>query len=93
MLAARALIAGRQQPWDDAQVRTHYEAQLRALQPRYQMYRKANWVNRQPWLADLVIWRANRSAAIRRRIAGLLNETSNPGHLLTFKGLYKLFTE
>jgi len=57
------------------------------------MYRKANWVNRQPWLADLVIWRANRSPRIRQRIAGLLNETSNPGHLLTPRGLYKLFTE
>ena len=93
MLAARSLIEGRQPQWDDAQVRQHYEAQLRALQPRYQMYRKANWVNQLPWLADLVIWRAQRSASIRQRIAGLLNETSNPGHLLTFKGLYKLFTE
>lgn len=93
MLAARSLIEGRQLHWDDAQVRQHYEAKLRALQPRYQMYRKANWVNQLPWLADLVIWRAQRSASIRQRIAGLLNETSNPGHLLTFKGLYKLFTE
>ena len=57
------------------------------------MYRKAYWVNRLPWLADLVIWRARRSARIRLRIAGLLNETSNPGHLLTLRGLYKLFTE
>ena len=93
ILAARTLIDARQQSMDDAATRTHYEAQLRALQPRYQMYRKANWVNRQPWLADLVIWRAKRSPRIRQRIAGLLNETSNPAHLLTFKGLYKLFTE
>ncbi|MBP7132904.1 MAG: NAD(P)/FAD-dependent oxidoreductase [Aquabacterium sp.] len=93
ILAARALIDGREQEWDDAATCARHNAQLHALQPRYQMYRKANWVNRLPWLADLVIWRARRSARIRLRIAGLLNETSNPGHLLTLRGLYKLFTE
>lgn len=92
ILAAQSLIQGREQGWADGPVRANYESHLRALQPRYQMYRKANWVNRQPWLADLVIWRAQRSAAIRQRIAGLLNETSNPGKLLTIRGLLKLFT-
>ncbi len=93
ILAARALIEARTQGLDDAATCDRHDAQLHALQPRYEMYRKANWVNRQPWLADLVIWRANRSPRIRQRIAGLLNETSNPGHLLTPRGLYKLFTE
>jgi menaquinone-9 beta-reductase len=93
ILAARALIDGRTQGLDDASTCAHHDAQLHALQPRYQMYRKANWVNRLPWLADVVIWRARRSARLRQRIAGLLNETSNPGRLLTLSGLYKLFTE
>jgi len=93
ILAARALIEGRTQGLDDAGTCAHHDAQLRALQPRYQMYRKANWVNRLPWLADMVIWRARRSTRLRQRIAGLLNETSNPGRLLTLSGLYKLFTE
>lgn len=93
ILAARALIDARTQGLDDVATCDRHDAQLHALQPRYEMYRKANWVNRQPWLADLVIWRANRSPRIRQRIAGLLNETSNPGHLLTPRGLYKLFTE
>lgn len=93
MLAAEAVISGRTQGWDDAQVRADFDARLQALKPRFKMYQRANWVNRQPWLADLVIWRANRSPKIRQRIAGLLNETSNPGHLLTAKGLLKLFTE
>ncbi|RZI84189.1 MAG: geranylgeranyl reductase family protein [Rubrivivax sp.] len=93
MLAAQAMVEGRVQGLDDAQVREGFEAQLRALKPRFQMYQRANLVNRQPWLADLVVWRARRSAKIRQRLSGLLDETSNPGHLLTAKGLLKLFTE
>ena len=93
MLAARAVIDGQKQGWDDAQVRASFEGQLNALKPRFKMYQRANWVNRQPWLADVVVWRAQRSAKIRQRISGLLDETSNPGHLLTAKGVLKLFTE
>ncbi|MDI1260581.1 geranylgeranyl reductase family protein [Aquabacterium sp.] len=93
MLAARAVINGQQQGWGDAQVRSNFEGQLNDLKPRFKMYQRANWVNRQPWLADVVVWRAQRSAKIRQRISGLLDETSNPGHLLTAKGVLKLFTE
>jgi hypothetical protein len=42
---------------------------------------------------DLVIWRARHSARLRRRMAGVLDETSNPGHLITLKGVVRLFTE
>ncbi len=93
MLAARAVIDGQKRGWSDAQVRAGFEGQLNALKPRFKMYQRANWVNRQPWLADVVVWRAQRSAKIRQRISGLLDETSNPGHLLTVKGVLKLFTE
>lgn len=93
MLAARAVVDGHTRGWAEAQVRASYEEQLGALKPRFKMYQRANWVNRQPWLADVVVWRAQRSARIRQRISGLLDETSNPGHLLTAKGVFKLFTE
>jgi geranylgeranyl reductase family protein len=93
ILAARAVIQGRAKGLDDAQVRASFEAELNALKPRFQMYQRANLVNRQPWLADLVVWRAGRSARIRRRLSGLLDETSNPGHLWTARGVFKLFTE
>ncbi|RZL03630.1 MAG: geranylgeranyl reductase family protein [Rubrivivax sp.] len=93
ILAARAVIEGQAQAWNDAQVRASYEAQLKALRPRFLMYQRANLVNRQPWLADLVVWRAGRSERIRRRLSGLLDETSNPGHLWTARGVFKLFTE
>jgi geranylgeranyl reductase family protein len=93
MLAAQALIDGRAQQRDDAPLRAGYEAALRALKPRFDLYAKANMVNRHPWLADLLIWRANRSARLLRRMSGVLEETSNPGHLVTLKGFVRLFTE
>ena len=74
-------------------VRTRYEAALGALQPRFDLYERANRVNAHPWLADLLIWRANKSARLMRRMAGVLEETSNPGNLVSAKGLMRvLFT-
>ncbi|MFM2120020.1 MAG: hypothetical protein RL722_1488 [Pseudomonadota bacterium] len=77
----------------DAAVLAGYEAAIEALRPQFRLYARANQVNRHPWLADLVIWRAQRSAALRRRMAGVLNETSNPGHITSLRGLRKLLFE
>ncbi|MFT3819450.1 MAG: geranylgeranyl reductase family protein [Rubrivivax sp.] len=77
---------------DDA-VRQRYEAGLRALQPRFGLYEKAAHVNHRPWLTDLVIWRANRSPGILRRMSGVLEETQNPGRLLSWRGITKLMFE
>ena len=93
MLAAEAIVAGRDQQRSDDQVRAGYETALRGLKPRFDLYARANLVNRHPWLADLLIWRANKSARLLRRMSGVLNETSNPGHLITVKGFVRLFTE
>ncbi len=91
--AAQALLAERSAQRDDATVRADYEARLLALKPRFDLYEKANRVNVYPWLADLVIWRAKKSPRLLARMSGVLNETSNPGNLLSFKGLHRLFTE
>ncbi len=93
ILAAEALLRGRRERLDDAAVRAGYEAALLALKPRFDLYVRANRVNSHPWLADLLIWRARRSARLVRRMSGVLNETSNPGHLVTVKGIVRLFTE
>ncbi len=77
----------------DAQVRERYEAGLRALQPKYDLYERGNRVNRFPWLADLLIWRAKKSPRLLRRMSGVLNETSNPGNLVSLKGITRLFLE
>jgi geranylgeranyl reductase family protein len=89
ILAAEAVLTGAA----DAAVRAGYEAKLRALKPRFDLYQRANRVNRYPWLADLLIWRAQRSPALLRRMGGVLNETSNPGHLVSFKAFHRLFLE
>ncbi|WP_280153208.1 geranylgeranyl reductase family protein [Piscinibacter sp. XHJ-5] len=93
ILAAEAMVEGRSQSHSDEAVRARYEAGLLALKPRFDLYARANKVNRHPWLADLLIWRAKKSERLLRRMSGVLNETSNPGHLVSVKGMLRLFTE
>jgi len=93
ILAAEAMLGGRGAGLSEAQVRAQYDAGLLALKPRFDLYARANKVNRHPWLADLLIWRAKKSERLLRRMSGVLNETSNPGHLISFKGILRLFTE
>ncbi|MES2101949.1 MAG: geranylgeranyl reductase family protein [Pseudomonadota bacterium] len=95
--AAEAVLAGGANAGFDAavdtRVRADYEARLVALKPRFDLYQRANIVNRHPWLTDLLIWRANRSPRIVRRMSGVLNETSNPGSLVSVKGFTRLFLD
>ncbi len=93
ILAAEAVIECRAQGRPEADVRSRYEQALRTLKPRFDLYARANKVNSHPWLADLLIWRAKRSERLLQRMSGVLNETSNPGHLVTLKGMLRLFTE
>ena len=90
LMAADALLSGARDGLDEAAVRQRYDQQLATLRPKFALYEKANSVNRHPWLADLVIWRAQRSASLRRRMSGVLDETSNPGHLLSVRGMLRL---
>ncbi|MDO9284709.1 MAG: geranylgeranyl reductase family protein [Aquabacterium sp.] len=91
LLAAEALIAGRSSHEAEAATRARYEATLAALKPRFDLYERANRVNDHPWLADLLIWRANRSERILRRMASVLEEKGNPGNLVSLRGLTRLF--
>jgi geranylgeranyl reductase family protein len=91
LLAAEAIE--QQQASGDAAVQGRYEQALTALQPRFGLYEKAAHVNRRPWLIDLVIWRARKSARILRRMSGVLEETQNPGRLLSWRGIAKLMLE
>jgi menaquinone-9 beta-reductase len=77
----------------DADVAQRYEAALRVLKPKFDLYETASRVNHHPWIADLVVWRAKRSERIRRRLSGVLEETQNPGRLFTLRGFTKLLTE
>ena len=101
MLAARALVDARDAARDAARdgaplgealdaAHAPYEAAIAALKPRFELYERANRVNEHPWLADLLIWRARRSPYILRRMAGVLDETSNPGSLVSVRGILKV---
>jgi geranylgeranyl reductase family protein len=91
--AAEAVLAGGAGAQADAAVRADYEGRLLALKPRFDLYQRANVVNRHPWISDFLIWRAQKSARIVRRMSGVLNETSNPGNLVSVKGLWRALTE
>ena len=91
LLAAEALLAAQAGPTGDLAARSAYEAALGALKPRFDLYERANKVNDFPWLADLLIWRAKRSPRILRRMEGVLEETGNPGNLVSLRGLTRLF--
>lgn len=94
LLAAEAILAhAAGVDGFDAKVRAQYEQGLRALQPKYDLYERGNRVNRFPWLADLLIWRAKKSPRLLQRMSGVLNETSNPGNLVSLKGITRLFLE
>ena len=88
LLAAEALLPDR-----EAAVQQRYEASLRALKPKFDLYDTAGHVNEHPWLADLVIWRARKSPRILRRMSGVLDETQNPGRLFSLRGAAKLILE
>lgn len=90
LMAAESL---RGTPGDDAAIQQRYETGLRGLQPQFALYDSAGRVNRHPWLADLVVWRARRSPRILRRLAGVLDETQNPARLFTLSGVTKLMFE
>jgi geranylgeranyl reductase family protein len=91
LLAAESLLQGPRD--DDEALRRGYESRLQALRPRFQLYETGGRVNRHPWLADVVVWRARRSPRILQRLSGLLEETHTPGHLFTLRGLQRLLLD
>ncbi|MCA3251571.1 MAG: NAD(P)/FAD-dependent oxidoreductase [Pseudomonadota bacterium] len=93
LLAAEAIIAQHPQADGDAQARAQYEAAMCAVKPKFDLYETASHVNHRPWLTDLVVWRARRSPRILARMSGVLEETQNPGRLLSWRGLAKLMLE
>ncbi|HET7836938.1 MAG TPA: geranylgeranyl reductase, partial [Variovorax sp.] len=90
LLAAQAIVEGREARAPDGAVRARYEAGLHALKPRFAAYEQANRINEHPWLADLVIWRARRSRRLVRQLGEVLEESRSPGPLVSAGGLLQL---
>jgi flavin-dependent dehydrogenase len=84
MLAARAIIdqsrVGREA------VRETYTQSINRLQPKYDVYRKAEFLFRWPYLTNKLVMHADKSFSIRSKVEGLFNETTDPGFLLTLSG-------
>jgi flavin-dependent dehydrogenase len=93
LAAADALLAAPAAAHDDAAVQARYGAALALLKPRFDTYEAASYVNRWPWIANLVVSRAQRSPAILRKLQGLLEETQNPGNLFSWRGMTRLMFE
>ncbi|MEJ8811975.1 geranylgeranyl reductase family protein [Variovorax ureilyticus] len=89
MLAAQAIALGHD-AGAEAQVGARYEAALDSLKPRFAAYELANRINDHPWLADLLVWRARRSPSLVKRLSGVLEETHDPGRLVTAGGVLRL---
>jgi menaquinone-9 beta-reductase len=92
LLAAEAIVQGQLQSQSDADTRSRYEAGLAALMPRFSLYERAAVVNNWPFLVDWIVWRGRTSATVRERMAGLLEETTQPGRLFTWRRLRLLLT-
>ncbi len=90
LAAADTLLAT---PADDAAVQGRYAATLAALKPRFDTYETASYVNRWPWIANLVVSRARRSPRILGKLQGLLEETQHPGNLFSLRGMARLMFE
>ncbi len=95
LVAAEAVLAGRRAAAAeaDATVLGHHTAALAALKPRFDTYESASYVNRWPWIANLVVSRARRSPTILRKLQGLLEETQSPGNLFSWRGMARLMFE
>ncbi len=93
LLAAEALTGARDQRWDDAALASHYSEAIARLKPKFDLYEKGNRVNYHPWVTELLIRRAAKSARLRQRMSNVLEEKSTPAQLVTLRGLYRVLVE
>jgi hypothetical protein len=88
ILAAQTILAKQ----NDSQTINQYQTALRELTPKFDIYRRANLINRMPWLIDLAIKRGNQSPKLVHRMSLMLKK-ANPARLFTAKGAWKFLTE
>jgi menaquinone-9 beta-reductase len=91
ILAAETIAEARDTYLTEPQARARYESAVMSLKPRFDLYERANAVNKYPWLMDLVIRRANKSPRILKRMSAVLEEKGNPGNLVSLRGVLRLF--
>jgi menaquinone-9 beta-reductase len=67
-----------------------YTSSINRLQPKYEVYRKAEFLFNWPYLTNKLVTHADNSFYIRSKLEGLFNETNDPAFLLTLSGWWKI---
>ncbi|MGH9341302.1 MAG: geranylgeranyl reductase family protein [Acidobacteriota bacterium] len=76
---------------DLSRLRSFPERLERDLRHRFLGYQMAeDWLSK-AWLNDLLARRARKSTYIRNSLAGIINETSDPREIFSFKGIARSF--
>lgn len=88
ILGAEAIIAKSDQ--GRAAVTRAYRQSIQTLQPKFEVYRKAEFVFNWPYLTNKLVAHAIKSEYTRGKVEGLFNETSDPGFLLTLSGWMRM---
>jgi geranylgeranyl reductase family protein len=81
ILAAEAIIIN--QYSGRAAVAQTYTKSMDALQPKFEIYRKAERLLNWPYLTNKLVKHTSNNEDTRRKVEELFNETSDPGFLLT----------
>ena len=88
MLAADAII--NQSHLGRSAVARAYTLGISHLQPKYEVYRKAEFLFNWPYLTNKLVTHAAGDLYFRNKLEGLFNETTDPAFLLTLSGWRKI---
>jgi geranylgeranyl reductase family protein len=73
-----------------AAVAQAYTRSIKALRPKFEVYRKAEFLFNWPYLTNKLVRHTARSEYTRCKVEGLFNETGDPGFLLTLSGWMRI---
>ncbi|BCT69032.1 geranylgeranyl reductase family protein [Nitrosospira sp. NRS527] len=88
ILAAESIMT--QYDLGRAAVAQAYTRSINALQPKFEVYRKAEFLFNWPFLTSQLVRHAARSEYTRRKVEGMFNETDDPRFLLTLSGWMRI---
>ncbi|ARO87866.1 NAD(P)/FAD-dependent oxidoreductase [Nitrosospira lacus] len=88
ILAAEAIIGKCQ--LGRAAVAQTYKRSMDVLQPKFAVYRKAEFLFNWPYLTNRLVRHTRRNETTRGKVEGLFNETTDPAFLLTLPGWMKI---
>ena len=88
ILAADSIIS--QSHLGRSAVARTYTTGISRLQPKYDVYRKAEFLFNWPYLTNKLVTHAAGNLYFRNKLEGLFNETTDPAFLLTLSGWWKI---